>query len=248
MQVENKVMIKTERKKFTSEEKLNMLSKTKGKCAHCGKQLTLENMTVEHMYPLNKGRDNSEYNIIALCEQCNNEKSNWVYDITYFPYINRDERGSYSYKLMESIYNNSNDTCIFGKCNRVIYSVPSGYKHLLNNKKNEKSRLAFLKMVSKKIEARQMFRGDLDKTTMTFIREYGLNEGVEINEYGLRNALDESTLYGYYYNNELLAIVGFINIDKLIIENTSFLDAISKLNCDKVFVNYIIAVKNRDMC
>ena len=39
----------TERRKFTKEEKEQILKSTKGVCACCGKKLTLKTMTVEHI-------------------------------------------------------------------------------------------------------------------------------------------------------------------------------------------------------
>ena len=79
---------KTERKAFSKQEKQNILKKTANKCGHCGKELSVDTMTIEHIFPLYKGGNHDEFNLVALCEDCNNDKSNLVYEITdYYTYI-----------------------------------------------------------------------------------------------------------------------------------------------------------------
>ena len=69
----------TERRKFTREEKEQILKSTKGVCACCGKKLTLKTMTVEHIIPIYRHGTNDMKNLTALCEQCNKDKSNLLY-------------------------------------------------------------------------------------------------------------------------------------------------------------------------
>lgn len=68
-----------ERRKFTREEKEQILKSTKGVCACCGKKLTLKTMTVEHIIPIYRHGTNDMKNLTALCEQCNKDKSNLLY-------------------------------------------------------------------------------------------------------------------------------------------------------------------------
>lgn len=63
---------------FSVEKKQKILHKSKGVCAHCGKELCIENMTVEHVIPLSKGGDNELSNLVALCKECNESKSNYI--------------------------------------------------------------------------------------------------------------------------------------------------------------------------
>lgn len=73
--------IKTkERVLFDKEKKEKVLHKSKGVCSHCGKKLDLESMTVDHVIPLSKGGTNELKNLVALCENCNQDKSNYVVD------------------------------------------------------------------------------------------------------------------------------------------------------------------------
>ena len=76
------------RRLFSFEEKTDILKKTACKCGHCGMLLDENSMTVDHIFPVHKGGKNDEFNLIALCDRCNQEKSNWVCQVTdYYNYI-----------------------------------------------------------------------------------------------------------------------------------------------------------------
>ena len=76
------------RKIFNYEEKLLILENTNSRCAHCGKKLELNDMTVEHIWPISKGGGDEIYNTVALCKKCNNFKSNFIYDLsTFYTYV-----------------------------------------------------------------------------------------------------------------------------------------------------------------
>ena len=76
------------RETFSETQKKIALSKTGRRCAHCGKPLDLYNMTVDHCIPLSKGGLNKETNLVALCKDCNDEKSNSLYKPSdYYKYI-----------------------------------------------------------------------------------------------------------------------------------------------------------------
>lgn len=78
----------TSRKQFTKEEKEFIRLTTNGRCAHCGKKLSIDECTVEHIIPLNKGGTNDHVNLIVLCETCNKAKDDLIADpIMYYPYI-----------------------------------------------------------------------------------------------------------------------------------------------------------------
>ena len=83
-----------ERTFFTREEKQQMLQKSNGLCAHCGKKVALgDNFTVEHAIPISKGSDNDFRNVVALCRDCNQDKANTVIlkDIgNYYKYLNQE--------------------------------------------------------------------------------------------------------------------------------------------------------------
>lgn len=70
---------KEERIFFDTETRERVLRKSKCKCAKCGKELDMRNMTVDHIIPLSKGGTNKEYNLIAMCKKCNKEKGSLVF-------------------------------------------------------------------------------------------------------------------------------------------------------------------------
>lgn len=44
-------------------------------CAYCGKELTLDTYTLDHILARKHGGDNSWHNLIAACKQCNQKKA-----------------------------------------------------------------------------------------------------------------------------------------------------------------------------
>ena len=61
-------------------------------------------MTIEHIFPLDKGGDHNEFNVISLCSKCNSAKSNMVYNIRdYYKYIDKKYRKCYEDALSSVI-------------------------------------------------------------------------------------------------------------------------------------------------
>lgn len=91
-----------ERVLFDKEKKIKILHKSKGVCSHCGKLLDVETMTVDHVIPLSKGGTNELKNLVALCNDCNQSKNNYVVDPEdYFKHLDwvylKDLIKSYEY-------------------------------------------------------------------------------------------------------------------------------------------------------
>ena len=85
--------IEEERKQLTKEEKEDLLKKTNGRCAHCGKGLTVDTCTTDHAIPLDKGGTNHEFNLVPLCDDCNQNKANLVMmPLEYFKYLTPAEK------------------------------------------------------------------------------------------------------------------------------------------------------------
>lgn len=77
-----------DREWFTSEEKEKICEKSECKCAHCGKFIYPHfGATIDHFIPLSIGGSNQMLNLIALCEDCNSDKDNDLYPMSYFPYL-----------------------------------------------------------------------------------------------------------------------------------------------------------------
>lgn len=45
-----------------------------GICRYCGKELTLEQTTVDHVIPESRGGTNADVNLVAACGKCNRKK------------------------------------------------------------------------------------------------------------------------------------------------------------------------------
>ena len=56
------------------EFKKKIFSKFEGKCAYCGNEITIDNMTVDHIRPKSKGGSLSTFNCYPACSRCNTLK------------------------------------------------------------------------------------------------------------------------------------------------------------------------------
>lgn len=81
-------VVKFNRRPFTDQEKKVILTKSNCRCAHCGKELTVGDMTVEHIVPVSQGGTNDFKNLVALCWDCNQGKGSLVVDpLLYYTYL-----------------------------------------------------------------------------------------------------------------------------------------------------------------
>lgn len=70
------------RRKLNKSERLAVYDKTNGHCAYCGKEITLQQMQVDHVVPVEfyeaykaMGQDlNAMDNLLPACRSCNNYK------------------------------------------------------------------------------------------------------------------------------------------------------------------------------
>lgn len=78
------------RRNFNTEVKDYIKYKSSCRCSHCGKDLKSD-FTIEHVIPLNKGGSNDLSNLVALCQDCNAKKEDFIYYPTeYYKYL-KDE-------------------------------------------------------------------------------------------------------------------------------------------------------------
>jgi 5-methylcytosine-specific restriction endonuclease McrA len=96
--------------KFTLDEWKNKVNKTKGICQLCKKYVGVENLTLDHIVPINKVKPNTIYTINdvePLCSKCNSKKGDKmkkdVYDETLQKEINQFE--SIDEKVHDTIRN-----------------------------------------------------------------------------------------------------------------------------------------------
>lgn len=77
----------TKRIAFNNDDKQKILAKSSGKCAICGKALDIDNMTIDHCFPISQGGDNDMVNLVALCYRCNQGKSNSIISELNYKYL-----------------------------------------------------------------------------------------------------------------------------------------------------------------
>ena len=58
-----------------SDFKRKVFEKLKGRCAYCGNDITIDNMTVDHKKPKSKGGSLSFSNCVPSCKRCNELKA-----------------------------------------------------------------------------------------------------------------------------------------------------------------------------
>lgn len=57
-----------------------IFEKYNGRCAYCGNQITIDNMTIDHFDPKSKGGSLSIHNCLPSCKRCNEIKADGTID------------------------------------------------------------------------------------------------------------------------------------------------------------------------
>lgn len=118
---------------FTKREKEIVLAKTGGICAHCGCGLDIGSMTVDHVFPVDKGGLDDEYNLLPLCDACNQQKSNYVYPLDdWYTYILADEFEKFDMYFNYATFEYTRKT-IIGYDIMYFYIIPEKFKQILSN-------------------------------------------------------------------------------------------------------------------
>ena len=65
----------SDRRKLTQDERQTVLDRFCGRCAYCGKQITMQELNVDHLVPIRKGGEDMLYNMYPSCRSCNQAKS-----------------------------------------------------------------------------------------------------------------------------------------------------------------------------
>lgn len=77
---------KPHRKTYSQETRQLIYERANGRCELCGREILLEDMTIDHIKPLSMGGEDSINNISCACEPCNIFKGNILPD-TFFERI-----------------------------------------------------------------------------------------------------------------------------------------------------------------
>ena len=68
--------LRAKRKNFSNAVRKRVYAKAEGHCQLCGKKITYDEMTLDHIHPLAMGGDDAEYNLQCACRSCNELKKN----------------------------------------------------------------------------------------------------------------------------------------------------------------------------
>jgi 5-methylcytosine-specific restriction endonuclease McrA len=63
------------RQAFTLPAHKNIWVREKGRCAYCGRTISLRQVTKDHVHPRSKGGADTLLNVVASCEECNIRKA-----------------------------------------------------------------------------------------------------------------------------------------------------------------------------
>lgn len=69
-----------ERRKYSKEERKILYERSGGRCALCGRRLTLEEVTLDHILPISEGGCDDMNNLQIACFDCNQFKGNILPD------------------------------------------------------------------------------------------------------------------------------------------------------------------------
>lgn len=68
----------SERRRLTAEERQRVYEKFDGRCAYCGRKITIKEMQADHVVPLHLGGADDISNLYPACRACNHYKSTYT--------------------------------------------------------------------------------------------------------------------------------------------------------------------------
>lgn len=211
-------MKKVERKQFSTEERQEILNKTSCKCGHCGKALTVDTMTIDHIVPIHKGGTHEEYNLVALCLDCNEDKSNFLYNIfDYYKYIDKKYEGNYS-KTATRISKEYRQKSIFGLDSKVYKFFPYKQHEILKQMRSRGAKtskvLDYADKMAVKVVLDKAYTGDaeaiMELLTKYNNKDYGFFDVSLYNSiYDIINDIKNSEVYVLRRGKTLCEVVAF---------------------------------------
>lgn len=74
----------TKRKNKINKIRENVYNKSNGKCVYCNDKMIFEEMTIDHLIPLNRNGTNADKNLVCSCNECNMNKGDLTLKEYYF--------------------------------------------------------------------------------------------------------------------------------------------------------------------
>lgn len=196
--------IKIERRRFTRGEKEVILQKTGGKCAHCGQALTYYDMTVDHIFPIDKGGLHDEYNMLPLCLKCNEEKSNFFYPFElYYKHVLPEYDESYRMYNTYASFDYTRKT-IMGYDEMLFDFTPDKYKEMIiqmvRRKAKQKQIQEMYERLRVNVALRRAYPANAEKIyemieKHTNDSKYLLKSSMYKNEYAVLRAIEDGVVY-----------------------------------------------------
>lgn len=214
-------MDKLVRHSYSRDERQKILEKTGCKCGHCGIGLETATMTVEHIFPVSKGGNDDEFNLVALCKACNYNKGSWVYKVDeYYKHILPE------YKKQYREYNDK--VASEYKQNRLInfdavtYSIiPDKYKIMIFNMKKRGAKRKQIEQTANRLTMKvvmdRAYEGDAEEI-LSLINKLNkksdniFNTSMYDNVYSLRNDIKYGEAYVLRLNGNICGAFVFKKI------------------------------------
>lgn len=204
-----------ERANFTNEEKEDVLKKSMGICAHCGKPIYIGyQFSVDHYIPLTKGGVNRSYNLIPLCKECNKKKDDKIFEPEeYLPYLKEkpmEQLKGYYESYVKSFNFVSRNNYLALDSFTVSTYVPI------------RSMMYSKKPVQVKYTAKRAEYGDLDKLYEYYVeilKKHGVFCGTEYAKENLQFWFEKGCIYFIEKNGDIKVMVAFDVLEGLASQN-----------------------------
>lgn len=209
---------KSKRRKYTREERQSILEKTGCRCGHCGVPLETWSMSVDHVFPLHKGGEDEEFNLLPLCYDCNFKKANLVISLAdYYKYILPEYMNDYlEYNI--KAYSKYKENSIIPFDAHIFEMVPTKYQEMIGGmirrgtkKKKVLDTISKLTMQITIEPAREYDSQDImDLITRVRNKNYNnFDTSLYDNIYAVRNDILDGNCYVLRYNKNVCGAVMF---------------------------------------
>ena len=249
-----------EREHLSFIRKDRALQKSKGRCCHCGKRITFEyskkydskkstlhKATLEHFVPISKaGREGSNdiKNLFALCESCNKEKGNFIYNPKdYLKYVSKEymeEIEEYFNEYIHSVdFLNKNN---FMSCDRYLIDFCNIDKRQLNRIKGNRKR-KLLDRIKVEVWYKKATYKDMDRLSEVLIKRMSKDGNSDYDYTFVAEELIKLWLdYGavYYVEDKEGKIVAFtsVSISKIKDDGNKYGYSVSTLSIPRYNSNH----------
>ncbi len=204
-----------ERTNFTNEEKEDVLKKSGGICAHCGKPIYIGyQFSVDHYIPLTKGGVNRSYNLVPLCKECNKKKDDKIFEPEeYLPYLKEkpmEQLKGYYESYVKSFNFVSRNNYLALDSFTVSTYVPI------------RSMMYSKKPVQVKYTAKRAEYCDLDKLYEYYVeilKKHGVFCGAEYAKENLQFWFEKGCIYFIEKNGDIKVMVAFDVLEGLASQN-----------------------------